>query len=152
MPMKSTDIEVLVALLRNREIGGDLARVGSQESVKSKFKRLSVAYLKDLAARLGFKRGDFEVKFNPGGPGVSGEAYLYSVGAFVMLSGGPGPELGVLYRRCDRVFATGAKAKQGTATWSHTRSGNQWMPLDALIDVDRVASLVRTVMPQAGAS
>lgn len=145
--MKAADVKSLVDLLTADfgTISGDLVRIDSQESVKSKFKRLATAYLKHVADKLGFKRGDFEVSFNPGGPAVSGEAYLYSTGVFFMLSGAS--IHGALYRRCDRVPATGSRAKPGQATWSHTRSGNRWMPLTTLLDIDDVTRRLREVMP-----
>ena len=155
--MKTPDIEALIELLSADfgTISGDLlpagaVRAGSQESVKSKFKRLATAYLKHVAAKLGFKRGDFEISFNPGGPAVSGEAYLYSTGVFFMLSGAS--IHGALYRRCDRVPATRSRAKPGQVEWAHTRSGNCWMPLSTLTDIDAVTARLRTVMPLASST
>lgn len=152
--MKTADIKALVDLLSADfgTISGDLlpagaVRAGSQESIKSKFKRLATAYFKHVADKLGFKRGDFEISFNPGGPAISGEAYLYSMGVFFMLSGAS--IHGALYRRCDRIPATGSRAKPGQVEWSHTRSGNNWMPISMLTDIEAVVARLRTVMPIA---
>ena len=148
--MKPADIQSLVELLSADfgTISGDLlhagaVQAGSQESVKSKFKRLATAYLKHIAAKMGFARGDFEVSFNPGGPAVSGEAYLYSTGVFFMLSGAS--IHGALYRRCARVPSTKARAKPGKAEWAHTRSGNCWMPIATLPNIDDVTARLRAI-------
>ena len=152
--MKTADVKALVDMLSADfgTISGDLlpagaVRAGSQESMKSKFKRLTTAYLKHMADKLGFKRGDFAVRFNPGGPAISGEAYLYSMGVFFMLSAAS--VHGALYRRCARVPATGSRAKPGQVEWSHTRSGNYWMPFSTLTDVDAVVTRLRWVMSSA---
>lgn len=155
--MKAADIKTLVDLLSSEwgTISGDLlpagaVHAGSQESVKSTFKRLSTAYLKDIAGRLGFKRGDFEVSFNPGGPAVSGEAYLYSTGVLFMLSGNSSH--GALYRRCERVPVTSKRGKPGQAMWQHTRSTNNWMPFGCLLVPDGVVNRLRAVMPSTEAA
>lgn len=108
-PLSSVELARLQELLRMDGVEwGDVVKYRGQKSLKAEFKDLAVKYLKWL---LGASVG--KIKFNAGGPAVSGEAILDG-SPYVMISAGTA-HLGVLYR-----------AQKG--------SGNQWLPLHAMGD------------------
>lgn len=116
-------------------ISGDLVRIAGTLSEKSQFKELAEKFLRATAKAMGLS--DFEVHFNPGGPAVSGDAYLYSDRVFVAINA---DAHGVLYRKCVRKpsSAPAKKGKKVKAEYDSLRGGNHWFPFGVLDQPDQV--------------
>ncbi len=107
-----------------QNISGDVVApikaVGYPGSKKYHFKKDSKKLLKWVAENLGLGKGSYEVRFNAGGPAVSGEAVLHAEKLYVTileLSQG----VRVMYRTC-----RGRKDYSG--------GPNNWCPIEHLID------------------
>jgi hypothetical protein len=85
---------------------------------KEMFRRAAMAMLRKVALHLRLPTGSFEVRFNPGGIAVSGDATLHSEGVYVTLNA-DGFGLGVLVRSC-----------KGRKDYAGGR--NCWFPFDRL--------------------
>lgn len=110
------DVQALLDLLASG-VRGDCVPGSS----KGEFRRLSRRVLLAVAAGLGLSPGSYDLRFNAGGPAVSGEATLHAETLYVQISDTP---LGILYRSCE-----GRKDYRGGA--------NRWLPLRDLLDFDR---------------
>ena len=72
--------------------GGNLAN-------KTAFARTAKTVLHEVAGRMGLAAKDYDLKFNPGGPAVSGEVTLHSDTSYVQFSA-DAKHLGVMVRSC----------------------------------------------------
>ncbi len=64
-----------------------IAKLASyNEENKKKFKRAAKKWLADIAKRMEFPEGSFDIRFNEGGPAVSGEGTLHSEQVYVQVS------------------------------------------------------------------
>lgn len=103
---------------------------------KHRFHVLAAARLRMLAvAHLGFAKGAFDLRSNPGGIAVSGEITLHHEAVYVQVSqpAFAGGDIGILIRTCQgrRDYAGGH---------------NHFAPLALLDDLPELARRVRTVM------
>lgn len=106
-----------------------------EEYQKDALRSLSQAYMRELAKRLGLARGEYKVRYSPGGWAVQGDTSLYSAGLYVQYT--PDLSFGLLYRRSDGVQDCGAR---------HT---NHWLPWDDLADWEKVVPRLKALMPQS---
>lgn len=138
--MKVQDIDEMIALLKRDDIDGY-----RNNAAKVRLGRLSVAYLKHVAKLLGLPREDFEVSFNPAGPAMPGDTWLQSTRFAISLSPNVNrpADLGVLFRRCERVELEPLAKGKLRYTWS-TRYPNRWTSYDTLRDPQAFANKVRT--------
>lgn len=74
-------------------------RCGYDEANKKEYKRLSLKLLRGLSRELGLERCDVDIRFNPGGIAVSGDATLHADRLYVTLNM-DGMGLGILVRTC----------------------------------------------------
>lgn len=94
------------------------ATAANEASAKLKFRAHALASLGRLAKALKWEAGSFDLKFNPGGPAVSGEAVLHSEHWYVCVNGNDVNGCHVLYRTCrGRKDSTG-----GMNRWASTKS------------------------------
>jgi len=102
--------------------------VGHDAPRKQIFRTECLRLLKLIAGGLGLEKADYDLRWNPGGPAVSGDACLHSDRIFVNLSqgGGPGP---VMFRG-----VTGRKDYAGGM--------NHWAGADELADPLRLADRI----------
>ncbi len=61
-------------------------RVNGYDTSKDRFKREATRILKEVAARMGLPKCSFEVRFNPGGPAVSGDPIFHGERVYANLS------------------------------------------------------------------
>ena len=66
-----------------------------EEFMKAKFKKAAMKYLRELATELKLETGTFDVRFNAGGPAVSGDATLHHEKFYFTIG-----EFGVMWRTC----------------------------------------------------
>lgn len=127
MSKKSTG-ETLVEMLSTKEISG-AAVPGSS---KGDFARIGKQYMRELAAALGLKKGEFDVRFNAGGVAAGGDLTLHTDTLYVSISPRPGAEDGrFMWRRC-----------LGRTDFSG--QSNRWLPISDLADVAALASKLKT--------
>lgn len=103
-------------------LNGPLIRGTTAEgySRKDEFHEAAVSALRDVAAALGYKAGQFEVRSNKGGVAVTGEITLHTTDFYLQLSETAwNPKLGVMFR------AVRGLDDYGTGT--DARCQNQWM-------------------------
>jgi hypothetical protein len=87
----------LSSILKN-PITGDVY-TGSK---KKQFKTVATSFLKSLACDLELEDGSYDVRFNAGGPAVSGEATLHGSNIYVQIfQSGYFRTSNVLYRTCE---------------------------------------------------
>lgn len=109
--------------------------VQPEDYQKDPLRPLSQSYFRELAKRLGLARGEYKIRYNPGGWAVQGDTSLYSAGLYVQFS--PDLSFGLLYRQSDGIQDCGAR---------HT---NRWIPWDDLGDWDKVVPRLKALMPLA---
>lgn len=81
------------------------AKIVNTEEDKAEYKRLALNYLRQLAKDLGLLRGTYDVRFNPGGPAVCGDAILHHDKFYFHIN-----DTGVMWRHCSgRKDYTGEK-------------------------------------------
>ena len=68
---------------------------GYNEEEKAEYKRLALSYLRELAKKLELPRGSYNIRFNPGGIAVSGDAIFHHDKFYFVIS-----ECGAMWRRC----------------------------------------------------
>lgn len=78
--------ESLLNLLCGTDILGDVVP-GSR---KAEFKRVGTQFMRRLAAGLGCSRREYDVRFNAGGSGVSGDLVLHTETLYVSIAQRPG--------------------------------------------------------------
>lgn len=101
--MKETELQELSSLM------------WSGASRKNRFRSLSGKFLRELRDRLNIEA---TVRFNPGGPAVSGDAILHGDSIYVLMNAdGMGP--GIVYRRCN-------------GRQDYTGGTNHWYPFTQL--------------------
>jgi hypothetical protein len=93
-----------------------IGNCGYNDANKSKFRALSTKLLRTLAHELAITA---EVRYNPGGIAIGGEAVLHSEDIYVMISADT--ELGILHRIC--------RGKN-----DFTGGQNRWMSWSDLLD------------------
>lgn len=84
-----------IAVEMARTTTGDVYKVGKLESDKYQFKRFATGTLRAIAIGLGLPKESYDVRFNAGGPAVSGEATLHHDSFYVQIS-----QTGVMFRTC----------------------------------------------------
>lgn len=106
--------------------------IGYHQANKNRFRREATAILRQIAKAMGLAKGTYEVRFNPGGIAVSGEAVLHSDpidgrgGIYVNLADG----LQFYYRS--------VKSRK-----DYTGGRNRWMLHKVLADVTKVADIFK---------
>ena len=83
---------------------------------KRKASASALATLRKVAAVLGLQKGEYDLRFNPGGIAVWGEATLHTEHWYIQIQ--PHNDLGILVRTC-----TGRK--------DYTGGRNTWIPTGA---------------------
>ena len=74
-----------------------LARVSPyNEERKKAYKTEALRWLRAIAKRLELNKKDYDIRFNPGGIAVSGEATLHHEKVYIQTS-----ETGIMWRTCD---------------------------------------------------
>lgn len=66
------------------------------EGMKAAFKKESMSFLRSLAKKLQLNKGDYSIRFNPGGIAVSGDATLHHNNFYLTISG-----TGSYWRTCN---------------------------------------------------
>jgi hypothetical protein len=74
-----------------RHVSGDV-HPGSD---KERYKKLAFSFLRALAKKLALQKGDYDIRFNAGGPAVSGEATLHHKKFYLQFSWS-----GCMFRTC----------------------------------------------------
>lgn len=97
-----------------RETHGDVYKLDGIESDKYRFKRFALSVLRGIAKSLQLPKDSFDLRFNAGGPAVSGEATLHHEKFYLQIC-----SVGVMFRRCD------GRKDYGSAKMSGGY-GNQW--------------------------
>jgi hypothetical protein len=104
------------------------------ETAKRKFSFAARGRLHALAAALELAPGTYDVRWNAGGIGVSGEATLHGDHVYVQVSQPfGGADTGVLYRRCN-----------GRRDYTGGRNG--FAPLSSLNHIDALAAVIETTL------
>lgn len=95
--MRTLDNCAMVALAMNKLlIITQLARLAAgNEQAKAQFKTLAMKALRRIAKELDLPKGSFDVRFNAGGPAVSGDAILHHDEFYLTIG-----EFGVMWRTC----------------------------------------------------
>lgn len=107
--------------------------VQNDESLKSVFHHQAQLRLRELAAKLGLEKGQFEIRSNKGGVAVSGEITLHTDTMYIQVSQScMGASCGVLIRRC--------KNRQDFAGGQ-----NNFLSLDYLNRLDALADKVKQI-------
>lgn len=74
----------------------ELARAaGYNEQGKAEYKKLALSVLRQIARDLNLAKGTYQIRFNPGGIAVAGDAILHH-DRFYLTTG----EIGVMWRTC----------------------------------------------------
>lgn len=74
----------------------ELARqAGYNEEGKAQYKRLALSVLRSIAKELALVKGTYQIRFNPGGIAVAGDAILHHDNFYVICG-----ESGVMFRTC----------------------------------------------------
>lgn len=105
-------------------------------SIKHRFKLDAIWVLRQLANRIGLAKGSYDLRFNPGGIAVSGDAILHSDSLYVCMMQSCCGNTGFYFRACE-----GRKDYHGKA--------NQWMKWEELLNLDTAAARMKKVMPGA---
>jgi hypothetical protein len=101
---------------------------------KRTFRAMALARLRALAAALELAPGTYDVRWNPGGIAVSGEATLHGEHVYVQVSQPFGSaDTGVLYRRCN-----------GRRDYTGGRNG--FAPLSSLNHIETLAAVIETTL------
>ena len=90
-PVRTRSGAAHVVVLLEEPVGGDAPR-------KAAFKKEAMRLLESLAAALELPKGAFDLRWNEGGPAVSGEATLHAEEIYVQVS--QSCISPVMYRRC----------------------------------------------------
>jgi len=90
-----------------------------ESPVKRKFARKAKKQLKIVAELLGLSPNQYDLRFNPGGPAVSGEITLHTDWIYIQVS--KDCSLGILVRTCRHRK-------------DYTGGPNHWLPLSLLDD------------------
>jgi hypothetical protein len=127
-------------MLTNREITKLVAldgRCDYHDTNKQEYKRLGLKLLRALASELGLEPKTFEVRFNPGGVAVSGDAILHSDCLYVTINMDR-MGLGILVRTC--------KGRR-----DYTGGPNRWFSLERLktSGLSGLAAFARQVQSEA---
>ena len=85
-----------LALILNDPITGEVY-AGSK---KKRFKTAATSFLKSLAVDLELEEGSYGIRFNAGGPAVSGEATLHGSNIYIQIDRSAYLKFNVLYRTC----------------------------------------------------
>jgi|TARA_Y100000310_G_scaffold345563_1_gene466686 hypothetical protein len=96
---------------------------------KQKFLRDAKAILRDLAGRMGFERGDYDLRTNKAGIAVSGEVTLHGDGLYV--------QFGQFYTH-DKFLFRGCRG-----TDDYVGLDNRWMSWSFLSDLDEAAAVLK---------
>jgi hypothetical protein len=106
-------------------------RVAYYPEAKRLFHQHARRQLQNLAAALGFKPGDFDLRSNKGGIAVSGEATLHADRLYVQASQpATGSNTGILFRACE-------------SRRDYLGGPNHFASLDLLHDPAALAILIR---------
>lgn len=98
---------------------------------KEKFAREAKAVLRLLAKELGIERKGYDLRWNPGGIAVCGEATLHADNLYVQFTQSClGPAIGFMYRSC--------KGRK-----DYTGGPNQWMRWQDLRDIESAAEEIK---------
>lgn len=95
-------------------------RCSYEDANKASFRRLALRLLKEVAEIMGLNKGTCDIRYNPGGIAVSGDATLHGEKVYVSLNA-DGFSGGILVRSCK-----GRKDYVGGT--------NRWFSLDRLIE------------------
>lgn len=106
--------------------------LGYNEDAKAIFHRSGMAFLKDLAQRLGYTKSDVDVHSNKGGIAVCGEITLHSDEVYVQLS------QFYLSRGHTAILVRTVKDRK-----DYTGGANHFLPSLALSNPDKLASYIR---------
>ena len=112
----------LIVALFSEDLGYDDAR-------KHAFHHEAIRLLRQLGGALGLSRSDYDVRWNPGGVAVSGEAMLFTDRLFLQVSQTGCPLGDVLFRSTARRGDSG-------------RGANHWARVEMLADPVRLAEHV----------
>lgn len=104
-PMKT--IQTLIALARSSCYN---------EENKANWKKESMSFLRRIAKELNLTKGDYSIRFNPGGIVVSGEATLHHNSFYLQIG-----EFGGFWRECDGQRDFCGKSNRNFNTWGFER-------------------------------
>ena len=97
------------------------------DEAKRQFASKGKKVLKALAESMGLVKGTYDIRWNPGGPAVSGDITLHGESIYVNLSQTClGLDYGFMYRTC--------KGRK-----DYTGGTNRWAKWDVLLDLDGFA-------------
>jgi len=100
--------------------------VAYNDAAKRKFHSDAEKVLRALAVKLGYQKGDFDLRHNQGGIAVSGEITLHSDTLYIQFSqSSMGPDFGFMWRSCK-------------GRTDYTGGPNRWMKWDRLTDLEMV--------------
>ena len=101
--------------------------ISYNEEAKHQFATQGKKVLKAIAESMGLVKGTYDIRWNPGGPAVSGEVTLHGESIYVQLSQTClGLDYGFMYRSC--------KGRK-----DYTGGTNRWAKWDELLDLDKFA-------------
>jgi len=104
------------------------------DEAKRQFASKGKKVLKALAKEMRLPEGSYDIRWNPGGPAVSGDIILHGESIYVNLSQTClGPDYGFMYRTC--------KGRK-----DYTGGTNRWAKWDALLDLDGFAKKLASPM------
>lgn len=110
----------------------ELARqAGYNEQGKAQYKTLAMKLLRRVAKELALPKGTYDLRFNPGGIAVAGDATLHHEKFYLTVN-----ETGVMYRTCKgRKDYTG-----GANCWAINSFGSRFFR-DEMNEIELVSSL-----------
>lgn len=126
------------------ELANHASSCGYDEERKEKYRKLGRKILKAIATQLGLQKGEFDIRWNPGGPAVSGDHTLHTDKFYLALHDNLGSGW-FYYRTCQgRKDYTGGP--NHTYPWVRLTAYG----LSALVDVLRVCQTGQWKDPQSG--
>ena len=105
--------------------------VSYNEEAKAKFLRDGKRVLRTIAKKLDLRPGSFDIRINPAGPAVSGEAILHSDQLYIMLS--------------QSLDGANFMFRSVRGRKDYTGGNNHWMPWDKLLELDSACAQFQRV-------
>ena len=128
MPLSKKFLKSFAIFASNTLITGyDSDESGMGEN-KSRFKRDSCRILKELATLMGLPKGSYDVRFNQGGPAVSGDPILHGENIYVNMA----------QSSMGRFYSRSCKGRK-----DYSGGQNRWMNWSELENLETVAAKLK---------